>query len=135
MTDNNLQKLKIPAIGLIAVGILNILFGLYFLLSAIMVGYMGVSYKNFNTEEEKFIFQIGFYGIIVLGVLSLIVAPIIILGALKMMRGEISGRTKLSAILAMIPVFSFSFLLGLPFGIYALMLSRRIGSAGSGIEN
>lgn len=135
MTDNNLQKLKIPAIGLIAVGILNILFGLYFLLSAIMVGYMGVSYKNFNTEEEKFIFQIGFYGIIVLGVLSLIVAPIIILGALKMMRGEVSPRTKLSAILAMIPIVSFSFLLGLPFGIYALMLSGRIKSAESATEN
>jgi hypothetical protein len=136
MTNENVQKLKIPAIGLIIVGILNILCGLYFLLSAITVAYMGVSYKNFTTDHEKFVFQIGFYGIIVLGVLSLVVAPIIILGALKMMRGASDGAAKLSPILAMIPITSFAFLLGIPFGVYALMLMRRIKSAdGLKIEN
>lgn len=125
MTNENLQKLKIPAIGLIVVGILNILCGLYFLLSAITVAYMGVSYKNFTTEEEKFVFQIGFYGIIILGVLSLVVAPIIILGALKMMRGASGGAAKLSPFLAMIPITSFAFILGIPFGIWALISMRK----------
>lgn len=125
MTNENLQKLKIPAIGLIAVGILNILCGLYFLLSAIMVAYMGVSYKNFTTEDEKFIFQVGFYGIIVLGILSLVVAPIIILGALKMMRGITTGAAKLSPVFAMIPVTSFAFILGIPFGVWALISMKK----------
>lgn len=136
MRDEFTQKLKIPAIGLIVVGILNILFGLYFLLSAIIVAYSGVVYQNFNSEQEKTIFQIGFYGVIVLGVLSLIVAPVIISGALKMMRGEISGKTKLSAILAMIPLVSSTFLLGIPFGVYALMIMKRINFGDdSQIEN
>lgn len=135
MTNENSQKLKIPAIGLIVVAILNILIGLYCLLSAVIVAYSGISFKNFTSEQEKFAFQIGFYGVLIWGILSLVVAPIIISGALKMMRGEVSGKTKLAAILAMIPVVSISFLLGIPFGIYALMLSGRIKSADSATEN
>lgn len=130
MTNETLQKLKIPAIGLIAVGILNILFGLYFLLSAFIVAYSKIDYRDFTTEQEKFIFNIGLYGIIALGILSLLVAPVIIYGALKIMRGEKSGMTKTAAILAMIPVTSFWFILGIPFGIWALLvLSKAKGSA------
>lgn len=123
MTSENIQKLKIPAIGLIAVGILNILFGLYFLFSAIFVFYTGVNYQNFTTEQEKFIFNIGLYGIIALGVLSLLVAPVIIHGALKMMRGE---KAKMAAILAMIPLTSFSFIIAIPFSIWTLLAMSRI---------
>lgn len=122
MTNENLQKLKIPAIGLIAVGILNILFGLYFLFSALFVFYSGLNYQNFATEQEKLYFNIGLYGIMTLGVLSLLVAPVIILGALKMMRGE---KAKMAAILAMIPLTSFSFIIAIPFGIWALLAMNR----------
>ena len=97
MTNETAAKLKIPAIGLIAVGILNILIGLYFLLSAIYVSYAGVVYKNF-TEEQKTMFNIGLYGIMILGILSLLVAPVIIYGAMKMMRGEKPGWRKIAAI-------------------------------------
>ena len=129
MINETTQKTKIPAIGLIVVGILNILFGLYFLFSAIVASYMGVNYKGFSTEQEKFIFNIGFYGIIALGIISLLVAPLIILGAMKMMRGEKSALTKTAAILAMIPVTSVAFLLGIPFGIWALLASSKINAA------
>ena len=124
MENETAQKLKVPAIGLIVVGILNILFGLYFLFSAIMVSYVGISYKNF-TEQDKLVFDIGLYGIIILGILSLLVAPVIIYGAMKMMRGEKSNTTKLAAVAAMIPVTSFSFLLGVPFGIWALLVMSK----------
>ncbi len=122
MTNEITQKLKIPAIGLIAVGILNILFGLYFLFSAFVVAYSKIDYRNFNTEQEKFIFNIGLYGIIALGILSLLVAPVIIYGALKLLRGEKSGMGKTAAILAMIPATSCWFILGIPFGIWALRI-------------
>jgi hypothetical protein len=125
MTNETLQKLKIPAIGLIAVGILNILFGLYFLLSAFVVAYSKIDYKNFNTEQEKLIFNIGLYGIIALGILSLLVAPGIIYGALKLLRGEKSGMGKTAAILAMIPATSCSFIIGIPFGIWALRVLSK----------
>lgn len=126
MTNENSQKSKIPAIGLIVVGVLNILTGLYFLLSGIIVAYSGVVYKNFNTEQDKFAFQIGFYGVIILGILSLAVAPVIIYGALKIMRGASGGAAKLSPILAMIPLISFpGFLLGIPFGVWALFSMKK----------
>ena len=128
MENETAQKIKIPAIGLIVVGILNILCGLYFLFSAIMVSYVGINYKNF-TEDDKFVFNIGLYGIMILGILSLLVAPVIIYGALKMMRGEKSGTAKIAAVAAMIPVTSFSFLIGVPFGIWALMLMSKIRPA------
>lgn len=129
MTNEITQKLKIPAIGLIAVGILNILFGLYFLFSAFYIAFSEINYRNFNTEQEKFIFNIGLYGIIILGIISLLVAPVIIYGALKMMRGEKLKSGKYAAILAMIPVTSFWFLLGIPFGVWALMIWSKIKPA------
>lgn len=122
MTSETLQKLKFPAIGLIAVGILNILFGLYFLFSLIVVWYSGVTYQNFSSAEEKQIFNIGFYGVIALGVASLLLAPLIIHGALRMMRGEKLSLARISAILAM-P--SISFIIGIPVGIWALLAIRR----------
>lgn len=125
MTNENLQKLKIPAIGLIVVGILNILFGLVCLLRAVTVAYLGVSFQQFASEQEKFIFQIGFYGVLAVGLLSLIFAPIIIMGALKMMRGITTGAAKLSPVLAMIPITSFAFILGIPFGIWALISMKK----------
>ncbi len=128
MTNETAQKIKIPAIGLIVVGILNILCGLYFLFSAVMVSYVGISYKNF-TEDDKFIFNIGLYGIMILGILSLVFAPVIIYGAMKMMRGEKSGAAKIAAVAAMIPFTSFSFLIGIPFGIWALMILSKIKPA------
>lgn len=124
MTNEIAQKLKIPAIGLIVVGILNILVGLLFLYKAIVVGYTGVTYQNFN-EQDKFAFNIGLYGVMILGVLSLLVAPVIIYGAMKMMRGEKSSWAKIAAIFAMIPLTSCSFLIGVPFGIWALMILSK----------
>lgn len=128
MTNETAVKLKIPAIGLIVVGILNILIGLYFLLSAIYLSYAGVVYKNF-TEEQKLMFNVGLYGVMIFGILSLLVAPVIILGALKMMRGEKNGLSKTSAILAMIPVTSFAFILGIPFGFWALRILNDVDPA------
>lgn len=128
MTNETTQKLKIPAIGLIVVGILNILSGLYFLFSAIMVSYTGITYKNF-TEDDKFLFNIGLYGIMILGVLSFLVAPVIIYGAMKMIRGEKLSWAKIAAISAMNPVTSLWFLFGVPFGIWALMIMSKIKSA------
>lgn len=130
MTNETLQKLKIPAIGLVAVGILNILAGLYFLFTLIVVFYSGLSYQNFTTEQEIFYFNLGLYGIIILGILSLLFAPLIIFGALKLMRGEKTGAAKRAAVLAMIPVTSFFFPVGILFGIWALLVLGKEKNSG-----
>ena len=125
MNDENFRKLKIPAIGLIITAILNILFGLYFLFSAYVVLNTNLVYQNFRNDQEKLFFNIGLYGIIGLGILSLLVAPVIIFGALKLRRGENAGFAKASPILAMIPITSFMFPLGILFGIWALAAMRK----------
>lgn len=125
MKNDDSAKVKIPAIGLMATGILNVLFGIYFLLSAVVVGYSGLNYQGFSSEQEKFIFNIGFYGIIGLGVCGLLFAPVIILGALKMKNGSNLRLAKTSAVLAMLPITSFAFLIGIPFGIWALINLKK----------
>jgi len=57
--------------------------------------------------------------------LALIAAPIIIYGAIQMMKGRKLGLAKASAILAIIPFTSCCFLIGVPIGIWALTVLSK----------
>jgi hypothetical protein len=54
--------------------------------------------------------------------LSLVAAPMIIYGAVKMLNGSSYGWAKASSILAIIPFTSCCFLIGAPIGIWALVV-------------
>ncbi len=125
MTNEILQKVKIPAIGLIITGVLNILLGLYFLVSSAFQMYMGVFNRPFTSEAEKIGFYVGFFGSTGLGVLGIFIAPVIIYGAVKMMRGKKYGLAKIAAILAIVPLTSCCFIAGVPFGIWAFVVLRQ----------
>ena len=56
------------------------------------------------------------------GIVGIIIAVVVLLGAMRMKRLESYGFAMASAILAMIPCFSPCCLLGLPFGIWALVV-------------
>ena len=62
------------------------------------------------------------YGI---GVLSLILAPIIIFGAIRMMKGQSRGLGVTAAVLSLLPITCCSFPLGMIFGIWALVVLRN----------
>src|SRR5262249_54538243 len=66
-------------------------------------------------------FYIGKYGP---GVLSLLAGPLVILGAVSMMRLRAYGFAMFAAIFAMLPCHC-SCLLGLPFGIWALIVLSK----------
>ncbi len=119
------EKLKLPAIGLLVAGILNALVGGWFVLSVIVQAAMGALNRPFVSDAEKMGFYAGFFGSGILGLISLIVAPIIIFGAIKMMKGEKYGLAKTASILAIIPFTSCCFLLGIPMGIWSFVTLKN----------
>ncbi|MBY0523821.1 MAG: hypothetical protein K2R98_10510 [Gemmataceae bacterium] len=115
-----------PAIGLIVTGILGIVINAgYFLLQMVQISEMNRGPRGRRGDfgggggDEL---MVG--GIIMCGALifSITVGVLIIVGASKMKRLESYAFAMVSSILAMIPCISPCCLLGLPFGIWALVV-------------
>ena len=64
---------------------------------------------------------------VVTGVINLLVGIVVIVGAVKMKNLESYGFAMASAIIAMVPCISPCCLLGLPFGIWALVVLSDAG--------
>jgi len=127
MTNDVLNKLKTPAIGLIVVGALNAIIGVLSLLSGLvrLAGIGGRQLIPNRDAAESLGFYVGTaigYGS---GLLALIAAPVIIYGAVQMMKGRKIKLAKASAILAIIPFTSCCFLFGIPIGIWALTVLSK----------
>jgi hypothetical protein len=123
--NETLNKLKGPAIGLIVTGALNGAIGLLTILSGLLrlSGIMGKE-ARIHDEAEKLGYMVGTglgYGV---GFLSLLFAPVIVLGAVKMMRGQSRGLAMTAAVLSLVPITCCSFPLGMIFGIWALVVLR-----------
>lgn len=120
-----ISQLKMPAIGLILVGSINFLVGLLTLLSGLLrlAGFSEDKVPTAEAERLGYYVGTGFgYG---LGFFSLILAPIIIYGGMKMLSGQKLGLAKTAAILAIVPLSSCCFVLGIPFGVWALIVLRK----------
>jgi len=61
----------------------------------------------------------GTYG---MAFLSLVLAPLVIYGAVQMMGGRKYGLSKAAAIVSILPLTSCCFLVGIPIGIWALVV-------------
>lgn len=123
MTNNVLQKLRVPSIGLLISGIFSGFFGAIALVSGLL-RFSGMSGKEtLPTEQaERFGYFIGTFGIYGVAAISLIVAPIIVFGAIRMMKGQNRGLAMTSAILSILPVTSCCFFISLIFGIWAVVV-------------
>lgn len=117
------EKLKGPAIGLIVIGSLNCLTALTTLLGG--AARLTIGPENLPADEaERVGFLIGTvvgYGIALIG---LLIAPFIILGGIKMLRGQSHTLARAAAVLAIIPLISCCFIAGIPVGIWALSVLR-----------
>lgn len=124
--NNVLEKLKAPAIGLIVIGALNGVTGLLTLLGGAvrLTGILGPeSLPADEAEKTGFLIGTAFgYGV---ALLSLAAAPVIIYGALKMLRGNSYALARTSAILAIVPLVSCCFIIGIPLGVWALMVLNQ----------
>jgi hypothetical protein len=119
-----------PAIALLVTGILGILAGLGHLGLGLLVGQQPPpppQRPGPPGQQEVFqkSFTVGFYvGKYGPGVLSLLGGSVIILGAVSMMRLSAYGFAMFTAVFAMLPCHC-SCLLGLPFGIWAMIVLNR----------
>jgi hypothetical protein len=125
MTNDRLEKLKSPAIGLLIAGIVNLLFGIYIVVSGLVKMQLGMVSAKGATDEERTAFLVGYWGIVILGGLGALAAPVIIYGAFSMLKGVRYRSAKAAAILAIIPAVSCFFIIGIPFGIWALKTLRK----------
>lgn len=121
-----LGKLKVPAIGLIIVGVLNFGLGLLSVLSGLLrlTGLIPGDRVPTN-EAERVGYFIGTFGGYAVAFISLVVAPFIIYGAIQMLNGKNHRSAKRAAILAIIPLISCCFVFGIPFGIWALVVLSK----------
>ncbi|MCB1307053.1 MAG: hypothetical protein KDK30_02680 [Leptospiraceae bacterium] len=117
------EKLKVPAIILIVLAALGIL---YNILSAVMslLGGGAAMYEGMiaDPEMQQMMAQMsgGVLGV-VFAVIYLALGVVVILGALKMMKGESYGLAMAAAIIACIPC-TYNCCIGFPVGIWALVL-------------
>lgn len=123
MRNDVVGKLQIPAIGMIVGSALNALFGILVTISGILRLYKSEETLPLD-DAERFGFLFGTlvsYGV---GILSIVVAPVIFFGALKMMSGDKYKMAKTAAILSVLPV-SCCFPLLIIFGIWALVVLSK----------
>lgn len=126
MTNDVLEKLKTPAIGLIATGVLNGLFGILIIVSGLL-RLTGITGKEQipTDQAERIGYLIGTFAGYGVGILSLILAPVILYGGLKMLKGENRKLAMAAAVLAVIPLTSCCFAAGAIFGIWALAVMSK----------
>lgn len=126
MSKEILDKLKVPGIGLIFTGVINGCLGALALISGLL-RFSGIAGKEKLPidEAERIGYLMGTFGGYGVGVLSLIVAPVIVFGGIKLIKGESRGLVIASAILSILPVTSCCFFIGIIFGVWTLVVLRN----------
>jgi hypothetical protein len=132
-----LNKAKTPAIALLVVGVINVLLGLWGLANnAISMANpqameqqlqaqfdaQGGAPEGFDPQMIMRFAQAGGAIGIVLSIVQIAVAALIIAGAAKMMKLQSYGLAMTASILAMVPCLSACCLIGLPIGIWSLIV-------------
>lgn len=113
-------------IALVVVGALSLLIvGGYFILTVIAFA-LDVDGELRPTPdmapEERIGFYVGAYGVVIfLGLLPLLQIPVI-LGGINMIRGKGLRMAMFACVLSVIPVCSSCCVVGMPFGIWGLIL-------------
>lgn len=117
------SKVSGPAIGIIVVGALNILIALAALGYSLMQG--NANPHSGNPEFDKmFTMMSGPINILLRGI-EVLIGAFIIFGGIKMKKLEAYGLSMAAAIIAMLPCLSSCCLIGIPFGIWAIIVLNK----------
>ncbi len=116
-----MDQLKGPAIGLMATAGIGAAFQLLGLVLNLMGVGMGALAQGNQDIPSMMSGGIG----AVFSVIGLIMAVVVFMGASKMKNAESYGFAMAAAIIAMIPCLGPCCLLGLPFGIWALVVLMK----------
>jgi hypothetical protein len=114
-----------PAVCLIITGGLNAAIGLYGLIGGIIQINNPANRPIVGNEAQRIGYYTGQSAVLTVFLLSLVTAPVIIYGAVKMIKGTSYNWAKASSILAIFPLTSCCFLIGAPFGIWALVVLSK----------
>jgi len=110
-----------PAIGLMIVAILGFLGNAFSLVWRLFFSAIAAAQSN---QPEWITFFQGTAGIIT-GVLGILSSILVLFGALKMKQLELYGLAMAASIIAMIPCVSPCCLIGLPIGIWSLVILSK----------
>jgi hypothetical protein len=125
-SDQAQQQVNGPAIGLMIMAGIGVLWQLFSIVLNILgtgVGMMGANQGQQEMPAWAHAMQ-GGVGI-VFGVIGLIVAVVIFMGAMKMKKLESYNFAMSASIIAMVPCVSPCCLIGLPIGIWALVVLMK----------
>lgn len=114
-----------PAIGLIVTAILGFLATIVGTLWNLLAAGVGFHRTGMNAEMERFTSMFSGTIGVVSGIIGFLVAGLILFGALKMKKCESYGWAMTASIIAMIPCISPCCLVGLPIGIWALVVLAK----------
>lgn len=123
--NNTRERLKLPAIGLIAVGLVDALIGVLAVLQLLLkLINAEQTTRIFESEARRLGYMFGFFFWPLLMFLGTLISPLVIYGGARMYAAKSYAMARLAAILALIPVTSCCFVLGIPVGIWSLIVLR-----------
>jgi ABC-type glycerol-3-phosphate transport system permease component len=127
--QNPADMVKGPGLGLLIVGILGICFGLFGVLSS-MLGFGAAHMQEMQDQGQQMpewskYFMGGGPLSIVMGVIGIASSVFVAYGGLQMQKVHSRSVCMIAAILAMIPCLSPCCPLGLPIGIWALIVLNK----------
>ena len=125
MTNDVKARLQYPAIGLILVGAINILTGLLVILSTLINLGKGPTPQVIENPDRLLGYQAWVVTSTLSAVITIIVSPLIIYGAVQMLGARKYSMAKLAAVLSLIPCTSICCLLGIPAGIWGLVVLKK----------
>ncbi len=117
-----------PAVCLIVstiLGMLNSILGVVFNLTGVRFPMWNMPHENPMPELERFMEVLGGTLGTISGLVTLAIGAFILVGMFRMMKLRSHGMAVAASILAMIPCVSPCCCLGLPFGIWALVVLLR----------
>ncbi len=117
------DKVNSPAIALMVTAIIGIILQAIGVLMNLLG--TGVAATESVNGEDQFAAMVGGGTGIVTGIIGIIIGVIVLVGAMKMRKLESYGFAMTASVLAMIPCVSPCCILGLPFGIWAIVVLSK----------
>jgi hypothetical protein len=119
------EQVKLPALALVIVGVLDVGFVALFVLSNLVQLVREPAPRVFASEAQRagyYLWQVTAWGA---ALATACAAPLIIYGGIQMMRLRRYGVAKVASILALLPLTSCCCLVGVPVGIWSLRTLAR----------
>lgn len=121
MPAEGLRKLRAPAIALLVSAIISGGLGVLVSLSGVLRLFIDVGSPPPVEGPERMGYIVATVVLYGMGVLSVVVSPAMIYGAIQMLNGRNYSLAKFAALLSMIPVVSCFFMAAMPIGAWALI--------------